>query len=157
MRPEGLQGLCLFHSTAAPDSPEKQEQRLKAAAFVREHGAAAFAKPLLQGLFAPSRAAEHAEALAQLQAKAALLEPEAIAQALLAMRGRPDARPWLREAALPIAFAAGGQDPVLPIGPLREQAALPREVRWHEWPEAGHMGMIECPEEAADLLEALVA
>src|SRR5688572_19099889 len=51
--PKMLQGLCLFHSSALPDTEEKKEARKKTIDFVKKHGVVTFIQSFVEPLFAP--------------------------------------------------------------------------------------------------------
>jgi pimeloyl-ACP methyl ester carboxylesterase len=154
LHPHRLKGLGMVHSTVFADDEAKQENRLKVAQFVREHGAKPFLSGFYPNLFAPGNKTKFAAEIAQLSQSE--VNPEAIALAALAMRGRPDSSDTLRALHVPVLYLIGKQDQAVPFEKSMEQCGIPKDAIVHIWEEVGHIGMLEAPEAMRKALAAFV-
>jgi pimeloyl-ACP methyl ester carboxylesterase len=141
-----LAGLGLFHSSALPDSDERQVARDRVAADVRTNGPLGFVRTLVPGLFAPETRAQHRPTIDWLVDEGRKLDPEAVAQTAEAMRDRPDSRDVLQALAVPVLWVVGQADPVIPLEASLAQVALARDSTVHLLGGVGHMGMYEAPD-----------
>jgi pimeloyl-ACP methyl ester carboxylesterase len=144
--PERVAGLVLFHSTALPDTEEKQANRDKNMEFVRKNGVVKFMNSFIRPLFAPANRDK-------MQAQQELLEDigKATSEAtvlggLQAMRNRPDRTQVLRDATFPILFIGGKDDAAVPLDSLLPLLALPTESHALLLSSVGHLGYLEAPE-----------
>jgi len=144
--PELVTGLVLFHSTALPDTEEKQANRDKNIEFVRKNGVGKFMDSFIRLLFAPANRD-------QMQAQQELVEdigkapPEAtVLGGLEAMRNRPDRTQVLRDATFPVLFIGGKDDAAVTIESLLPQLALPAQSHALLLSNVGHLGYLEAPE-----------
>jgi len=142
--PEALAGLGLFHSSALPDSAERQQIRTRVIAEVRANGVADYIQNLVPGLFASDHRAAHQPVIDELVARASQLSPEAVAQAAAAMRDRPDRQAVLQKLLVPVLWVVGKADPVIPLAASLAQLALAPDSTAHLL-AVGHMGMFEAP------------
>ncbi|MFC6996088.1 alpha/beta fold hydrolase [Rufibacter roseus] len=141
--PELLRGLCLFHSTALPDSPEKKENRLKTIEFVQKHGVEKFMDSFVAPLFAPANRDACQKAIQKMQDIGKATPPKTIEGCLQAMRNRPDRIQVLKEIRVPVFFIAGKEDPAVPLEATLQQCHLPENSMAYFIGEVGHMGMFE--------------
>jgi pimeloyl-ACP methyl ester carboxylesterase len=154
--PEQVRALGLFHSHPYPDGEDKKENRLKSMDFVRRHGSAPYVAQLIPGLFAPAFAQRNPEVIRHLTDRAAAYDPEGIAQALDAMRLRPDRSEVLKNAPFPVIFLIGTEDQAIPAELSKQQTALPPVASIHYLEGVGHMGMFEAEKEVQDILEKFI-
>lgn len=154
--PEQVRALGLFHSHPYPDSEEKKEARLKSMDFVHRNGSAPYSAQLIPGLFAPAFAKANPDIVQRLINRAAAYDPEGIAQALDAMRLRPDRSEVLKNAPFPVLFLIGMEDQAIPAGLSKQQTALPPVASIHYLEGVGHMGMFEAEEEVRGILEGFL-
>lgn len=137
-------GLGLFHSTAAADSPEKKENRIKSARFIHEHGNEAFFKTFIPGLY--HRTGPWEDRVSEMVRKT---PQESVVAWTLAMRDRPDSRDFLKTYSGKTLFIAGDKDEFIDAQAMRSQAEAAKDALFALLPETGHLGMLETPEEAA--------
>ncbi|EIM73640.1 alpha/beta hydrolase, partial [Nitritalea halalkaliphila LW7] len=118
-----LQGLCLFHSTAFADSPEKQHMRDKVCTFLEKQGVAAFLRGFVPSLFAQGQR-DLLQGRIQTLIAHGSQTPTAVALAYTkAMRARPDRREVL--ARMPHSLLIAGQeDPAISEEDSRAQESL---------------------------------
>ena len=144
--PQKVAGLCLFHSTALPDSEEKKKDRDRVAEIVRKDHTQ-FVSDLIPKLFAK----ENLSILEKEVSKAKLiaLNPpkEGIAAALKGMKERSNREMVLKNAKHPVLFIIGKQDVILAWENLLLLAQLPKKSFQLVLEHAGHMGFYEAPEE----------
>jgi len=141
--PQLLRGLCLFHSSALPDTPEKKENRLKTIDFVQKHGVDKFMESFVAPLFAPSNREACQTAIEKMQTIGKATPQETIVGCLHAMRDRPDRTEVLKNAAFPVLFLAGKEDPAVPLEATLQQCHLPENSMTYFLGQVGHMGMFE--------------
>ncbi|MBC3541833.1 alpha/beta fold hydrolase [Rufibacter sediminis] len=141
--PDLLYGLCLFHSSALPDSEEKKENRNKTAAFVQKHGIEKFMDTLVSPLFAESNRASCEAAIQKMQTIGKATPLETILGCLQAMRDRPDRTEVLKNTTLPVFFLVGKEDPAVPLEAILQQCHLPENSMTYFLGHVGHMGMFE--------------
>lgn len=139
-----LNGLILFHSSAAADSMEKQADRDRAIQAVKADKKA-FVFQLLERLFAPENLPLMKEPLEKLKRVASETSPQAIIAALEGMKIRKDRIGLLKTFTFPVLYIVGKKDVVLQADQLILQAktAIDPEVLLLE--NAGHMGFYENP------------
>ncbi|GGK61220.1 alpha/beta fold hydrolase [Rufibacter glacialis] len=143
--PDQLYGLCLFHSSALPDTQEKQESRDKTAAFVQKHGLDKFMETFVSPLFAESNRESSKEAIQKMQEIGKATPVETVLGCLGAMRDRPDRTEVLKTTVLPVFFLAGKEDPAVPLEAILQQCHLPENSMTYFLGHVGHMGMFENP------------
>lgn len=141
-----LQGLCLVHSHVYADTETKQDERKKAATFVRKNGTAAWAKVAVPPLFSVGYQQTHEQQIVAMIEKYSQFDPEVIAQYLLAMADRNDHQSTLRHANVPIGIIMGAHDQHAPLDKNLAQSTLPNTADVHLLESTAHMGMIEEPD-----------
>ncbi len=149
--PERLLGLCLFHSTAFEDSPERKEGRNNAIANIQQNGVEIFVRALIPSLFSPSqKEKDHVKRSINLLIENAKNSPtENIIDTLKAMRDRKERIEVLKNVDFPILFLVGKDDAAVPLTASMAQCYLPKNAQVHIWEQVGHKGMIEVPEQSA--------
>jgi pimeloyl-ACP methyl ester carboxylesterase len=148
-----LSGLCLFHSSALPDTEEKKETRNKAIAFVEQHGVVNFINPFIEPLFYEENRKELSREIEMMKEIGRRTPKEAVVGALAAMRDRPDRRQVLKETMLPVLFIFGKEDGAVPLDKALEQCHLPDNSMVRFLGKTGHMGMFERTSETRKTLE----
>lgn len=155
LQPEAVQGLVLFHSTAAPDAPERKENRNKTIRIVAETPDL-FIREFYFNLFAPGLKAFFVPEIAHFRRQAALLDPQVIIHTLEGLRDRQDHRETLQRYLLPKHYIIGQNDQILPAAELKIQAEqCGAGYTWLE--KAGHMGFLEEPEPVATAIRRFLA
>ncbi|WP_205501610.1 alpha/beta fold hydrolase [Rufibacter psychrotolerans] len=141
--PEKLRGLCLFHSSALPDSEEKKENRNKTMEFVQKHGLEKFMDSFVAPLFAAANRDKCQKAIEKMQAIGKATPVETVLGCLQAMRDRQDRTLVLKEASFPVLFMVGKEDPAVPLEAALQQCHLPAQSMAYFMGQVGHMGMLE--------------
>ncbi|WP_022822007.1 alpha/beta fold hydrolase [Hymenobacter norwichensis] len=144
--PERVAGLVLFHSTALPDTEEKQANRDKNMEFVRKNGVDKFMDSFIRPLFAPANRGKMPVQQELLETIGKATPEATVLGGLQAMRNRPDRTQVLRDAAFPVLFIGGKDDAAVPLDSLLPQLALPAESHALLLGNVGHLGYLEAPE-----------
>lgn len=145
-----LNGFGLIHSTGYADDEAGKEKRLKAVSTIQSEGVTAFIDGLIPGLFAPDTAKARPELIEKAKEIGYLTPPQGAAGAALAMRERPDRRDVISASALPVLLVAGENDRVAP--PEKVFSADRPNITKATIQGAGHMSMMEAPEELARVI-----
>lgn len=151
--PALVRGLCLFHSTAYADDEAKKEQRTKAIGALTEGGAPKFIAELMPKMVSPDWPGER---LSPLIERFSALPVDALIAGVRAIAGRPDRTHVLRDAPFPVLLILGEKDQIIPYGQTRDLAGLGERVTLVSLPAAGHLGMIEQPDQALAALKSFV-
>jgi pimeloyl-ACP methyl ester carboxylesterase len=148
-----LSGLCLFHSSALPDTDEKKDNRNKTIEFVDKHGVEKFMQSFIEPLF-------YSENRDRLQKEIALMKEigtntpkESVTGGLAAMRDRKDRTDVLEAVKFPVLFIFGKEDGAVPLDKALEQCHLPDNSMVYFLGQTGHMGMFERTYETRKTLE----
>lgn len=139
-----LNGFGLLHSTAAADTTERIEKRKQVIAFIQKQGI----KPYLT-TFIPSLYHGLNQQLPDVKesVEASLTsQPDGIIAAAQAMMHRSSGFDVLEQAKVPVFFAIGKNDSLIPEEALFDQAAIPAISKICYLQKSGHMGMHEEPE-----------
>ncbi|MGZ4384560.1 MAG: alpha/beta fold hydrolase [Gaiellaceae bacterium] len=144
---ERLRGLALVGSRALPDSPEKRRERDELA----ERAWASGLQPVWQAM-RPTLFPEGADpaVVGRARAMAELQRPQELAEALLAMRDRPDSTEVVRRLPVPLLVVAGQQDVLFQES--RELARLAPQGEFHGIAGSGHLPALEQPDELDRIL-----
>jgi len=154
--PDKIAGLCLFHSSAFPDSAEKKQSRNKTIEFIDKNGVPPFIENFLPPLFFKERHGELREEM-ELAKQICLKTSQKTAIAVTkAMRDRPDRTHVLQAAAYPVLFIAGKEDEAVPFQKAQDQFFLPNHALVQVLARTGHMGMLERPAETRQMVEKFV-
>lgn len=147
--PERVTGLGLVSSQVLADAPDRKEGRYKSAAEVADKGIGSVVAAMTPKFTSDSRLQEFAKQSMEKQ------QPAAYIGALKAMAERVDSTSLLSSFNFPVVIVHGEADSLIPIDRAREvKAAIPR-AHLVEVSGAGHMPMMESPEQTADALKQL--
>lgn len=149
--PELLKGICLFHSTALPDSIEKQRDRDRTINIVKKD-AMTFIRAVIPNLFAPVNKEKCKTETDELIARAAQMPTQGIIATLEGMKIRKDRTQVLKDVNVPVLIIAGKQDTAVPFDSLLPQLALPKHCEALILDNVGHTGFIEAKEETLNVL-----
>lgn len=152
--PTKLQGAGIIHSTAFPDSEEAKEKRLKAVSTIQTEGITKFIDGLVPGLFAPVHVDTLVSEVLLVKEIGYRTPPQGAAAVALAMRERKDQRDVLSTTKLPVLLVAGECDQVIPVE--KTFTAEGSNVMKAVIPKAGHMSMLEAPEQLAGIITDFV-
>jgi pimeloyl-ACP methyl ester carboxylesterase len=146
-------GICLFHSTALPDSTEKKESRNKVLDFIANQGVEAFTSNFIGPLFANPL---H-DAVNKVKQIAVQSSRDSVTGYTLAMRDRKDQTSLIKTFPKPVLFLAGEKDPGIPPDSIRKQAESNKQAELFILPAVAHMGMFEAPDYCKEKIEKFVA
>jgi pimeloyl-ACP methyl ester carboxylesterase len=148
--PELVSGLGLFHSSVFGDNAEKLAAREKSITFMQEHGATAFLKTSIPGLFYKEK--KHAEVIDALVNSFHDTPAAVLINYYVAMMSRPDRSSVIRRATYPVLFILGVHDKAVPFDQGLRQTSMPSRAYIHILRESGHMGMFEETEKCIIIL-----
>jgi pimeloyl-ACP methyl ester carboxylesterase len=147
--PQRVSRLGLVSSQAAADSPEGKERRCQTAADVAQKGVGVVAEAMPPKLSADMQIQTSVRVVIEQQ------NPSAVIGALKAMAGREDQMSHISSVAFPVVLIHGNADVLIPIDRAKEIKAVLPSARFVELRGAGHMPMMEFPNETADGLNFL--
>ncbi len=155
--PALLSGIGLFHSTAYADSEEKKTIRQKAIEFIEIHGAAAFLKTSIPGLFSGKPGFQVTDNIVQdLVIKGQSFSKASLIAYYKAMMERPDRIAILKNIQLPVLFVLGLHDQAIPFQQGLQQVYLPAESHLYVLRDSGHMGMLEEEHKSNKILQQFI-
>lgn len=140
--PNRLKAFGLIHSTALPDNEERKEKRKQVVKFLEKNGKEPYIKNFIPTLFAEGANPEIIEKGVAMGLES---DQQGIIQAIYAMMQRPDRQLLLQNSQVPVFFAAGQHDSLIPAEVIFEQAALCEQAEVINLQQSGHMGMLEEP------------
>ncbi|MBM7692600.1 pimeloyl-ACP methyl ester carboxylesterase [Peribacillus deserti] len=149
--PSKLKGFGLIHSTAFPDSDNAKEARIESMNLIDERGLASFVDRLIPNLFSKDSLAQLKDKVSKVKEIGYGTDVNGAKGALMAMRNRPDRNHVLRETSKPVLLVAGEKDKVIP--PEKVFSVEDSHIKTELLPKAGHMGMLETPEELARIIK----
>lgn len=149
--PERIPAAVFVCTHARADSKEKQIQRETSAENVMQNGVSDTAYTMMGTIFATDvdRQGEMAQQVYEIMVNA---KPHAVAGALRGMASRPDSRDVARKLTIPTLVIAGDQDEAVNAELTDELASLIPGAQHVIIPGAGHMPMIEQPDQFTDAL-----
>jgi pimeloyl-ACP methyl ester carboxylesterase len=150
--PELLNGFGLFSSSAYADSEERKAGRKKTIQLIQEKGVEEFAKTSVPNLYSPVTKEQNPALIEQQIEIARNSSAESLVNYQMAMMHRKDRSEVLRKATVPIFFALGRFDLVLPLKDGLEQGSLGDLSYFHVLENAGHVGMMEEASETNTIL-----
>ena len=143
----------LFHSSAFADTEEKKQTRKKGIEFAKQHGAFEFLKTATPNLFSPNSKSQIPNSIQEFISSLANFSTDALVSYYEAMMKRPDRTSLLEKTEKPVLFIAGEHDNAIPLNDILKQCHLPEKSYFHLLKKSGHMGMMEEPEKANQILE----
>ena len=152
--PDRIEKVVLLHSTALPDTAEKQINRDRTIEFLIKHGASVFIKSFVANLFAPDFVANNRALMDQLIARYQDLGAEGLIAASRAMRDRADFTAFLRDTHIPFLFIHGDADPLISTDSI---LAIKAHHKCVILPEVGHQGVYEAPVSCYDAIQSFIA
>ena len=153
--PDKVRALCLFHSTASEDSPQKKADRMRAMNLVRENKSA-YIRTLITSIFAIPNREIQKDRIVSLCENAETMTVEAITSAQNAMMKREDSIEFLKNRSFPLFYFLGQQDELLSQEKMfAEIQGIPGAIA-HFSDHVGHMGHYEDPADAFSYLHRLL-
>jgi len=149
LAPQRVARLALFNTGADAKPPgaageEEERKRRALLQIARERGMRAMALEWLPGMMKPGRMAD-AALVESIVSMIARKTPEIYEAQMLALLGRPDARPVLPEIGCPTLLLTGREDGWSPAARHQEMAATIPKGRVVIVPDSGHMAPMEQP------------
>jgi 3-oxoadipate enol-lactonase len=152
--PDVVARLALVGARAGADTAEVQRGRNENIALVHKEGVSALVERMLPKLLhrrAPTSTIDEVRRIAEEQT------PESVTAALVAMRDRPDATPWLAPRNVPIAIIVGEDDQLFSPTEARSLASAIEGAALELIPQAGHLVPCEAPMALARAVTRLLA
>jgi pimeloyl-ACP methyl ester carboxylesterase len=143
--PDAVRGLCMFHSSAQADSPEKKKDRDRAIKVVKRN-AKIFINEAIPNLFNLKKK-PHTLGVNKAKKIANQISKQGIVAALEGMKVRLDREIILKFAPYPVLYIIGKEDNILPYKKLLKQSELPDAGNHLLLDEVGHMGFFEAKKE----------
>lgn len=153
LKPELINGFCLFHSTALADNEEKKDARNKTIEFVEKRGVEIFATSFVPSLFYSKNRKNLTSEIDKAVAIASQTPLKTLVAYSRAMRDRNDRTDVLANFENPIQMIAGDKDTSVPLEKIEPQFLLPKRAMVKVLDNTGHMGMFERKEETQQALQ----
>jgi 3-oxoadipate enol-lactonase len=148
-----LRGLILLDTKAEPDNPEGKINRDRMIAIVKERGAKPIADIMLPKLV-PQEILQHRPQIARaLRQMMESTRPATIAEALAAMRDRPDRSSELAEITTPTLAIVGDQDVITPPDVMNAMQENIPHSQLKIITASGHMANLEQPSQVNAAIE----
>jgi pimeloyl-ACP methyl ester carboxylesterase len=142
--PDHLKGLCLYHSTAYPDTAEKKQERLRAIKAVKANKNI-YTKSTIKNLFAAKNLKYLKDEIKFAAGIARKTSQQGIIAALYGMMDRPGRDIILGLVEYPIMMVIGEHDNIIPAQQLFEQSKLLKNGTVLYLEHDGHFGFLESP------------
>lgn len=152
--PDRIEKIILLHSTALPDTAEKQINRDRTIEFLQKHGTSVFIKSFVSNLFAPHFVPINRDLIDNLIARYQDLSVDGLIAATLAMRDRADFTTFLSETAIPFLFIHGDADPLISTDSI---LAIKAHHKCVILSGVGHQGVYEAPQACFDAIQSFIA
>jgi 3-oxoadipate enol-lactonase len=144
-RPAAIRGLVLADTRAEADTDEARARRVAMQARARTEGTGAVIDAMLPGLLGATTQTSDPHVAHEVRAWALETPGEAVADALEALRTRPDSRPTLSTITVPTLVIVGVEDTLTPPPAARLIADGVIGASLVEVPAAGHLSNVEQP------------
>ncbi|KAA9354670.1 alpha/beta fold hydrolase [Larkinella humicola] len=155
--PELISGLVLLNSTAFADDETKKQARQKAVDSMQANGSESFIEQTVPKMFGETFRKNHTDVVQQFVQQYSTLPAKALIAGVKAMASRADRTAVLKEATFPVMIIAGQQDQLVPIEKSRELFTAVPNAKTVVLENAGHLGMIESPDDVITALRDFVA
>ncbi len=147
-----LAGICLFHSTAFADSPEKKVTRNKVIDFVKNAGVKTFTSEFVPGLFHSTYRRSNPDQVQKVVDLASTTPLNTLVAYTAAMRDRPDRMQVLKNFEGKKLIIAGDKDGAVPLLQSLSLKDVVGESNFVLLKDTAHMAMFEKPEESCAAL-----
>jgi pimeloyl-ACP methyl ester carboxylesterase len=156
-RPASVRGMVLADTRAEPDTEEARAKRRTMQDTARREGVGAVVDAMLPGLLGATTQTADPHVGVEVRAWASEATAEGVADALEALRARPDSRPDLGRIGCPALVIVGDQDTLTPPAAARTIAdGIPAAVLV-DIAGAGHLSNVEQPRAFNRALDAWLA
>ncbi len=137
-----LTGICLFHSNADEDTPERKKYRDKTIKLVEENRIG-FISSFIDNLFYKENIEKHSNVIKKLKDISLNTSKEGIIAAIKGMKNRKSHLTLLENLDIPVYFIIGKQDSRINFDEIIKQTLLPKISEILILDKVGHMGYIE--------------
>lgn len=148
--PNRLAGLGLIATQAAADTPEKRQDRLNLADEIGRKGV----KHLAENMSV--RLTSRPELIPALRTLILKMNPKGAIGSLKGMADRSDMTDFLPSITIPALVLAGSDDVIIPVDRPRRLEKMLGRAWLVEIPSAGHMPMMEYPQQVAEAIDQLI-
>lgn len=154
--PERIVGLVLADTRAGADTEEARAKRTAQADRARREGIAWLADAFIPSALSETTRRERPEIVARVRKLVERATPDGVANALLAMRDRPDSTPQLPGIRVPVLALVGEEDELTPVSESRLIADGVANGTLRVIPGSGHLSSFEDPDAFVEALEAFL-
>lgn len=144
--PESLRALILCDTRAEADTPEGKQGRDKMIATAQSEGSAPIIDQMVPKLLGETSLNGREDVVKTVQRIAARQSPIGIANALRALRDRPDSLDLLPQITVPTLVVVGEEDSITPLSMAQNLADNIPDTLLEIIPQAGHLSNLEQPE-----------
>ena len=144
--PESLRALILCDTRAESDTEEGKANRNKMIATAQSEGSAPIVEQMLPKLLGETTQKEHKDTVKTIHKIASQQSATAIANALRALRDRPDSLDLLPQITVPTLVIVGDEDSITPLAMAQTLADNIPNTQLKIAHQAGHLSNIEQPE-----------
>ncbi|GAB3906464.1 alpha/beta hydrolase [Larkinella knui] len=155
--PELVGGLILLNSTAFADNEDKKQARQKAVALMQANGSRPFIEQTVPKMFGESFSKGHPDEIKRYVERFSELPSNALIAGVKAMASRPDRVHILQNASFPVLIIAGKQDQIIPFEKSQELFESVSTAQTIALESAGHLGMVESPDDVLRAIQNFVA
>ncbi|MGA0558926.1 alpha/beta fold hydrolase [Larkinella sp. VNQ87] len=152
-----VSGLVLLNSTAFADTEEKKQAREQSIIALQQHGSGYFIGQTVPKMFGSSFSKNRAQEVEHLVQQFSNLPAGALIAGMRAMAARPDRVQVLQKAVFPVLVMAGKEDQIIPFAKSQELFDQLPKAQTVPLEQAGHLGMIETPEEVTQAIKHFVS
>jgi 3-oxoadipate enol-lactonase len=149
--PDRLLGLGMVASQAAADNPERRVARYETALAVESDGVGSVAESM------PGKLTNQPELAHRLHEMILATKPAGVAGTLRGIAERQDMRAWISSVGIPVAVIAGTEDVLISLERAKERARCFPKAQLTVVHKAGHMPMMEAPDEVTAALVELIS
>jgi pimeloyl-ACP methyl ester carboxylesterase len=152
-----LRALILADTRAEPDDAAARANRDKMIEFASKNPSTAVVEQMLPKMLCAETFQKRPEVIDAVKYYASLQSPAAIINAVKALRDRPDARPFLRQIAVPTLVIVGREDALTPPAMAESLTAGVPGAKMFVIEKAGHLSNLEQPEGFNQAVRAFLA
>lgn len=145
-QPQRLRGLILADTKAEADDDAARANRDKMITLAQTQGSSGVIDALLSKLLSPDTLRSEDETVKTIQRIGSRQGAPAVAAAILALRDRPDATPFLEHIVVPTLVIVGEHDAITPPASAENLVKRIANATLATIPGAGHLSNLEAPE-----------
>lgn len=154
--PQRLRALILANTRAEPDDDAAKANRNRLIEAAKSQTTAELVAPLLPRMLSPHTLNHRPDVVAEVRRLAEAQSLDALVAATLALRDRPDARPYLGQIDVPTLVLSAQDDVITPPAVLLSLAKAIPNARFESIEQAGHLANLEQPQAFNDRLASFL-